>query len=979
MKRTLSEWQAHLEHHFAELCDQRKDHPVFALEHGLSETEIENLQFQLNQEFQNNDEYGREWLPWVVHAAEVGYRFEGGEFWSTFEEHTPDWTQYGKRETIKTFFEKFHEEYRGAEPKGLWAKHFSIIGWPITHAIVAKDLQRHLARSLHELSRRLHLAHFESVQTLGKFIAQHSTNCSNRFHKFLHQPEFVGQIARSLLHSDEDQSEYHLLHPITLKRIIQDIEQVKQSKQFLRGFQSKAKRVLRSGFGAVHNRHQGGRAGITPLKLAERLTVTPKLELRLTHDDKCNLVLAIPDLSLFLSHIAGAEIALHSRCRVTGSDGGPKSRRWTRRKRKVTLDRLPRHDEVLLRFDGRCEELEDILKTDFQLPSGNKLLFQLRRDGVATLIKQPIIRSGREYCLLTRQDVPPLFPHQRLETNFRDGFAFKFAMPAGISEDLHNQIESSGLKVGQAIRIWPAGLPAAVWDGEGYVEWNFGQRAVIGIDCDFAVEAIYLWFHGKPEDGYPEELKLGSCEARAARFVELPDLPVGEHTLYVSARRTGSTKDDQGELKIVIRETNEVSPDEGHGVLRLLTDPSSPTLEQFWSNKVRMEFIGIPGLSFRPKLTLYENNRSQVLFEKMLPKFTFPVEPKDWHEKFSAHILRDVEAQKAFDGAEKCELDFDLGNFGTSCLELERDFAPICWSVRRDGSRYRLRLNVDMHIAKDKRVVFRSFEKPDVNQPVSAEQFLEGFSALERGGLYRAECGEESSSVLVPQATEMRGLDELVIQPEISNYSRSPRDILKIIRFIGQWRQSRTIESSVANMRRRSVLNCFVDKLVLVIAGERWRTAELAWAENPTSAPSFELIDSALTNNRSVSGRLRRLLEECDDYSFIGMDERIQKFADYMRTNSLVPHNDVHILSGAALRNMDAYEILADFILRLATGELTQDADHYQAMNACLSVVLHNPELFRAGRFIVLNSQYLNQLTANESFADCLYDSWIFE
>lgn len=43
MSAALEDWQARLERHFAELHAQRRDKPLFALEHGLSQPELETL------------------------------------------------------------------------------------------------------------------------------------------------------------------------------------------------------------------------------------------------------------------------------------------------------------------------------------------------------------------------------------------------------------------------------------------------------------------------------------------------------------------------------------------------------------------------------------------------------------------------------------------------------------------------------------------------------------------------------------------------------------------------------------------------------------------------------------------------------------------------------------------------------------------------------------------------------------------------
>ena len=90
-------------------------------------------------------------LPNLVYAAELGYNYDGEEYWQSFENRTPGWSARGDREWIRSCFFRFQKEFLGAIPTGRWADHFSIICWPITHAILPLDLQRQLAQNLYEM------------------------------------------------------------------------------------------------------------------------------------------------------------------------------------------------------------------------------------------------------------------------------------------------------------------------------------------------------------------------------------------------------------------------------------------------------------------------------------------------------------------------------------------------------------------------------------------------------------------------------------------------------------------------------------------------------------------------------------------------------------------------------------------------------------------------------------------------------------
>jgi hypothetical protein len=61
---TLDQWQERLKGHFAQLASDRShsDFPLFALEHGLSEEEFEEITGLLHRELLDGWKLGRYWL-----------------------------------------------------------------------------------------------------------------------------------------------------------------------------------------------------------------------------------------------------------------------------------------------------------------------------------------------------------------------------------------------------------------------------------------------------------------------------------------------------------------------------------------------------------------------------------------------------------------------------------------------------------------------------------------------------------------------------------------------------------------------------------------------------------------------------------------------------------------------------------------------------------------------------------------------------
>ena len=156
MSSSLDEWQTCLEQHFEALAKSRSESglDIFALEHGLDEDAVDEIAIKLRLRLKNNLRLSPHWLLWVIYSTEHGYRYEGDEYWPSFELQTPRWDGK-KRYQLAQWFKKFQRTYRGVVPTGRWADHFSIISRPITHAVLPKYLQVQFARTLYYQRHRL--------------------------------------------------------------------------------------------------------------------------------------------------------------------------------------------------------------------------------------------------------------------------------------------------------------------------------------------------------------------------------------------------------------------------------------------------------------------------------------------------------------------------------------------------------------------------------------------------------------------------------------------------------------------------------------------------------------------------------------------------------------------------------------------------------------------------------------------------------
>ena len=234
MPLSLSEWQRRLASHFEDVTLAKLDQPhepvTFAFEHGLDSDERAALALTVQNSVRTRTLRLDHYLCWAAYASEIGYHYAGDEYWHSFTSQTPGWDQ-SYRGFIKSCFMRFGEQYNGAIPKGAWARHFSIICWPITHAILPTDLQRQLAEILYRVRHSVVLDDISSPTQLGQIIASNSLGTTSRFAQLASESELIGQIASALL-LDDRSGEW--IEERTLGRITRDLNVEEQARSWLR-------------------------------------------------------------------------------------------------------------------------------------------------------------------------------------------------------------------------------------------------------------------------------------------------------------------------------------------------------------------------------------------------------------------------------------------------------------------------------------------------------------------------------------------------------------------------------------------------------------------------------------------------------------------------------------------------------------------------------------------------------------------------
>ena len=187
---------------FAALRDSR-DGPVFFIEHGFSEMELEKLTAAVRETIRHHPPESTWWrafpLPLIVVATEVGYRYRGTgtDFWPKLESALSIGISLESRQSIRDLFDACSSRYRGARPLATpWAAVFRLIAWPITHALVPREFHRQLAATLANLRANVSVS---DAQSLLRAVRTAAGRPSIRFASFLEDERVAASVIRALL------------------------------------------------------------------------------------------------------------------------------------------------------------------------------------------------------------------------------------------------------------------------------------------------------------------------------------------------------------------------------------------------------------------------------------------------------------------------------------------------------------------------------------------------------------------------------------------------------------------------------------------------------------------------------------------------------------------------------------------------------------------------------------------------------------
>jgi hypothetical protein len=939
---TLNRWEERLEKHFEGLHRTRlsssPNKPIFALEHDLSEDDRSALEAEICAYIQTAEPSDRHWLAWVVYAAELGYVYEGAEYWQTFESRTPGWLEHGDRYFIRDSYRKFWKVYGGAKPTGPWAEHFSIICWPITHAILPEDLQRQLAQILFEVRHSFRPELFDSPELLGREIAANSWRGTQRFQNLAQDALLLGQIAAALLVREEDEARSIIL-PATLKRISANLNKERRSREWLKDAQSYARARLRGITRIASIDAAAHSASLVPEnKRLQALGIEPQLYLRPTTRNTWQVVLDIPDLAPVCSRFPGmAEILRQSRCVVTGATGAPlaRGRLLSRGSQLVILEKWPGAREVLLKFERSTPELDFLLSTECMLRPGPNWLFKIAADGLAYEVTGKVVRADHSYILLTTAGARSRFASVPINVECEGIQAESFELPKYLTDQHLSDLGYAGLQVAKTVDIAPVGVVPAAWDGEGHVTWLSTDRACIAVSADFPVSGVALVLdksvNHRIETTLPKDAPL---------LIELPQLSIGRHELQLVVQHRTDRDFVTGDVDILIRDPRswKAGLTEQNPFL-VVVDPPNPSLEQLWEGRSTIDFYG-PGnrhVTCEVKLITPES-----VLTRNLPALNLPVRGSAWAEHFDKFFQRDSRVQDTYDASLRCELLFKCEEQGQFLLNCEREFAPLRWLVKRDQAGYQIQLLDDTGHEKPANISYYSFEQPERTQAQEAIRYRQWQDVPSAGGLYCARSDGSQKSIVVSPA--IRSFADLRLKAAFASHSRTPKSMAQILAVCETWAGARTAGDLFASHHRRHIVDHFIQELIGFTCGNEWLAKERLLSQGHLSVDELALYVTTHPIERGITPTLKCLAQSAAN---LPVTERRHRFSQAARSFLSLP-------AFASIHNPDRCEWISELALRAmsqpewvrmwAKGDLEQG----------IWYLLRTGTLVRAARFFAL-------------------------
>lgn len=816
----LAAAQLQLEQHFATLTDLRKPigHPVYALEHGLDPDAVTVLAQGASTDLRVFGARNKYWLVWIVLAVEAGYRYAGEEFWPELEVAAGEWRNNANRTWLRRQYERFADRFGGPTPVGRWADQFSNIAWPIANAILPRYLQAHFAE--HLFASRYALADLAAMDAhrIGALLSDQYHGSSTRFADFLQQTELTTQIVLALRDDDLGGAAPRIT-PALLQRMVSDLEQQRQSREYLRA----ARKVISTHRAVVGASLHGGASGTAASSTSAPVVAGPRLAARRFGDRNLLIGLIFPDVAVALAKARLPQSVLASgQIRLAGIESTPEPAlallTFARRDRELRA--FPATDRPFALIEGVDQRTRAIVDPLLRLQERSCWVLRRHADGLFREVLGCHVRPGQSYVILSRATLGEGETRaaglEPLTAPASGIIAYALDLTSPLKEAQRAALASLSIGTVAGTRIEAVGL-APSWDAPGELPaWCASETVTLRIEADFDAGGFRLQL----DDSSPQLLPATS----GTLLLAFAPPALGAHRLSVQAlRRANDLGSAVGEAVpfdfAVAAPRPWIETMRSKAGFRLLVDPAGASLEQLFAGRATLRLFGPPG---RTALWSIEVFDAAGHLTASIPGGKTAV--GDASEVIATMLDRLRQAgSDAIDMAHRVDIVASLDELGRQSLAFPHRIDPLRWHFDPVNAQARL-IDESAHEAPVK-VRTYALSTPAEVRAADYDQAIAGIEIASPGALMVAiAAGRRYAMFVSNPATMLKNLADLGVAQSLEIAKPDLDAALILLSALLRWQGARPVGPQ-AVVRKVMTLDRIEDELAVRLCGRDFTNA----------------------------------------------------------------------------------------------------------------------------------------------------------
>ena len=780
-----------------------------------------------------------------------------------------------------------------------------------------------------------------TLADIGQLLEANAGHTSASFQEFLQQRELTGRIVLALFGETPIEGK-EPIYLQTLKRIISDLEEVRNAREWLKETRSSVRdRFKGIGVGTGSSRHH-----LVPhQKNTLPHGIRPSIVLGYRGNNTWSVRLEIPSFQNVATVNADIQTFLKSsRCRLNGADDYKPAGWLLSRNNKGVLRFWPNSQKPLIQFERSNKIIDDLLAAECQPALGPVWLFRISSDGIAREIASRVVRPGYDYIVVTTSELPE--PRANISSCVIDcvgAKCFRLQTPTTISAEDTAWLDQLGLQVARTILVWPAGFPGRAWDGEGSCEWLTTEAPCIGMRHDHPVDAYVLSLNQGPEKVVEVD------ETEHSVFVKVSPLPAGVHTLTIKAQRNAaleeivSTPAAEGFMHLHVREPEPWTFGAvSHPGLVVTPDPHDADLDAFARNKIRLSVLGPKSHSISLSISLESSNGEKILTPQLVANSVkLPMAPDSWTNCFARFLGKHEKYGEKFLEAASGQLIIKGGELGDCCLRFKRRTLALRWVQCCDNGSVVARLIDDTgHEETSPEILFLGMDHPLKLRRYPLEEALSGIKLELGGGLFYAGKADYHDAVVV--SVTPKGLSGLGIDPDFSELRSGSIALSNCLRRYAYWHEAR-LYGLLAEMRWTQIVDGFLQIFYETLCGPNWANAEANFQNELGSQPALNLLQGAMGRHSTDFATAL-----CREFELLVENENLTQ----------VPQRYIELV---AQHGVSADSKLCELALELACEAHKLPTTCGDELDGALTAVRSNPVLLRGARLLVLLYTSQNQ------------------